>query len=150
MNSSLFVFCNLFSFITIFSLLRSLITYVYVLRCVHTVRFLKYVRPFFNILKERVNPAIEWVIIALSFDVRFIIFYLDYFINNEFFFTCILQLIFLYKTFFTVEITNNICLWHIIFYFLDHKHFLRPVCNAALWVNILIFWVFSHNHQLWI
>ena len=69
------------------------------------------------------SSAIEWIIIALSFDVQLITFCLDYFFNPEFFLTGALQLFFMecFDNFFTVGITNNVCPRHSTFYFLDKK-----------------------------
>ena len=91
------------------------------------------------------NLAIESIIVALLVDVQITAFSLDYFFNPEFFFGSLFATFFLKcsNSFFTIEITNNICAWYSIFYFFDQKDVLRPICK-----NILGILKFLHDQHL--
>ena len=100
-----------------------------------------------------INPAVEWIITTLSFAVRSIVFFLDYFFNHEFFLACIFQLFFIKcaNNFFTVEITNSICpRYSTLLLFWPHRlSQINLECSVPLQKYFYIS-VFSHDHQLWI
>ena len=88
-----------------------------------------------------INPAIEFIIISLQFDVPSISFSFDYLFKPEFFLVCLVQSFFIKcsNNFFTVDITIDVCSWYIILYFFDHKDFLRPIWCVAFCKNIFVF-----------
>ena len=77
---------------------------------------------------------------------KFITFSLDYFFNSKFFLICFLHIVFMKRSnnFLSFKIINTICVGHNIFNFLNHKKFLRPLCNKTFWKNVFIFW-YSNN-----
>ena len=44
------------------------------------------------------------------------------------------------NNFFTIEISNETCLWYIIFYFFNHKDFLGAISSVVLHKNTFVFW----------
>ena len=82
------------------------------------------------------NPVTEWITITLLLGKGFIAFI------SKFCLIYPLQLLFIKfsKSFFTVEITINICPCYSILHNFNHKNFFGPIWSIALCKNISVIW----------
>ena len=90
-----------------------------------------------------INPATEWINVALPADVESIPFFLDYFFNSEVYVTGLLTLFFTEcsNNLFIVKIAENACPCHSILFSWSQRLFQNNL-SVALCKNIFLFWYF--------
>ena len=124
-------------FISMYSVLNTLSEYIYFYISKNITSY-----TFFFVIVESLHCIYKRIIAAFIFNIQFISFSLYFFFNFKLFLICFLQLFFIkrFNNFFSsVKITKNVCPWHNVFNFFNHKNYFRLICNIGFCKNVFMF-----------